>query len=91
MEKKEWEALFLLLKGEVEVRKVTFKENIGTVIYWLPYTKFDYEFEFDINDDQEKVKEELLDDIDSSARNMAEFVMDVADKSYLRRILNGEE
>lgn len=58
-----WKKVFKPVKGEVEVKQVSIKDNVCTVIYLMPYSLYEYEFIFQVDLDKEIVIDRFCNDV----------------------------
>ena len=69
-----WKKIFNPIKGEVEVKKVIVIDNVGILLYLMPYSSYEYEFIFNANDTTENVIDSFCDTVQQEGAVMRETI-----------------
>lgn len=71
---KYWKKVFKPIKGEVEVKKIKVKDDVGILLYLMPYSSYEYEFIFNANDTSENVIDSFCDTVQQEGAVMRETI-----------------
>lgn len=74
-----WKKIFNPIKGEVEVKKVIVIDNVGILLYLMPYSEYEYEFTFDPDLEKDIVIKKFCTEVQNKGESMIKTIKENTD------------